>query len=349
MQNRLPWIVVLIAIACGLFFYFHHAAHHSTAPAEEAVVVDAARVTQGNIPIQAHAIGTLVAANNVQITPEIAGHIEKIFFADGGVFVKKDTPLIQLDSASYQAQAESDKANLLYSQTDYQRKVHLGAQGAISRQAIDQALADLKTKQAAAQQSAVALKKMLLRAPFDGVLGKINVSPGDYVTVGQSLVSLTDIQHLHVEYSVSEMYLPQLKIGQTIYLTAAAYPGKKITGTVSFISPTINTTDRTIALYAEVPNVERALTAGLFVNVVQELGMENQALLVPAASLVPTIDGQQVYKIVNNHVQAVTVTIGQRLQNTVQILSGLQPNDVIVVAGQQKLKEGMLVKIGNKL
>lgn len=340
-------IVLLSALAVsGLGIYFFKTKQHeSFAMQDAAVKVHAEHVRQGSIPIVAKAIGTLTAAQHVEITPEISGQVAKIFFQNGGVFVKKGTPLIQLDDSTFRAKLASDKANLIYSQADYRRKMQLGKLGAISQQAIDQALADLKTKQADVEQSQVAVDKMLLSAPFDGVLGKFNISPGDYVSVGQRLVSLTDIQHLHAEYSVAEKFLASLHLGQKIKIYTSAYPGQEFSGTVAFISPTINTEDRTISLYADVPNDERKLTAGLYVNVLQELGKKENALLLPAASLVPMIDGEQIYKIVDKKVQTVTVKTGQRDAQLVEILSGVKPDDLVVVAGQDKLKDGSQVAI----
>lgn len=339
------YFALFLVVAAVIAYGFHHQHKSQLALQTPAVLVNAEKVQQGSVLIAAHAIGTLVAANHIEITPEIAGQVAKIFFQDGGVFIKKGTPIMQLDDATFKAKLESDKANLVYSQTDYKRKMQLGKQGAISQQAIDQALADLKTKTAAMQQSQVNVDKMQLIAPFDGVLGQFNVSPGDYVTVGQKLVSLTNIQHLHAEYSVAENYLPALHLGQKIKITANAYPGREFVGTIAFISPTINTEDRTISVYAEVPNVQHLLTAGMYVNVVHELGKKDHALLLPAASLVPTIDGQQIFKIVGNKVQAVPVKIGQRMENSIEIVSGAAAGDLVVTAGQEKLKDGMLVQI----
>ncbi|EKD54518.1 MAG: acriflavin resistance periplasmic protein [uncultured bacterium] len=340
--------IVIVFISIGILFLGFHFLHHkknNQDARQDALMVDAIKVELGNIPIELQAMGTLVSAKHTEITPEIAGHVAKVFFTDGGVFVKQGTPLVQLDDATFKTKLESDKANLIYSEDDYKRKIFLGKHGAISEQAIDQALADLKTKEAAVKQSQVEVDRMLLTAPFDGVLGEIKVSPGDYVTIGQDIMSLTDLAHLHVEYAVSEKYLPLLKIGQSVKMTTHVYPGKEFTGTIAFISPTINNSDRTISVYAELLNKDHALTAGLFMNVVQELGTEKNTLIIPAASLVPTIEGQEVYKIVNHKAIAVAVTIGQHVENNVQILSGLTAGDVIVLNGQQQLKDGMTVEI----
>lgn len=345
-SRKRTWAIITIALVAAFYVIKHH--HNSQPIMQDKVQVDVEQVKSGSIPIEAHVIGTLVAAKNVQITPEMVGHVAKIYFQDGGVWVKQGTPLVQLDDTSYRAKLESDKANLTYSEVDYHRKVLLGKQGAVSQQAIDQALADLKTKKAAVAESQVEVSKMLLVAPFDGALGKFNISPGDYVTIGQKIVALTDIMHLRVEYSISEKYLSQLKLGQKVRMTTSAYPQETFTGDVKFISPTINNEDHTISLYADVNNDQRLLTSGLFVDLTQELGTENNALIVSEASLVPTIDGQQVYKIINGKALAVSVAIGQRVRNSVQIISGLSVGDNIVIAGQEKLKDGALVQTNKK-
>jgi membrane fusion protein (multidrug efflux system) len=341
-KKRIKFFSVLsLVLVIGICFGIKHYHSNSQAP-ENKVVVEVASVTAGNIPIQAKAVGTLNAAHSIEITPEFTGKVSQIFFTDGS-FVKKGTLLIQLADEVYQSKVDSAKAALFYSETNYKRMYLLGKQGVIARQAIESAQADLKEKQAVAQESQVTLDKMHLTAPFDGVLGKARVSPGNYVAVGQPLVNLTDIQHLRVEYSVSEKYLSQLKLGQSVTITTNAYPGKEFLGKIAYISPTINAEDRTISLYADIPNDDRLLTAGLFVNVVQSLGMQEQAVLIPSESVVATIDGQKVFKIVSGKAISVPVKIGQRNVNNVQILSGLSQGDIVVTAGQEKLKDGTTV------
>jgi membrane fusion protein (multidrug efflux system) len=294
--------------------------------------------------LQEKAVGSLVAAKNMQLTPEVPGQIATILVRDGSL-VKAGAPLIQLDDVVNKAKATSAKAKLTYSEGNYHRMQLLIKKGAISQQAVDQALADLKEKKAIEQESRVLAEKMLIVAPFDGVLGKVKVSTGEHVEVGQPLVSLTDIQNLRVEFNVSEKYLAKLKIGQQVTLTTSAFPGKEFYGKVSYIAPTINTEDHTISIYADVPNQDRMLTAGLFVNVVHLMGEEANVLFIPAVSLVATIDGQQVYKIVDGKAVSVPVKIGHRTTDKVQIMQGLMLDDVVVISGQHKLKDGTSVKL----
>jgi len=331
--------VIIVASAWSVIHY----RSQSAMPLLNTIWVQATKVNESTLPLTAHAIGTLVA-RSVEITPEMAGHVKKILFQDGS-FVRQETPLIQLDDAIYKAKNESANAQLAYSANDYKRKSLLGKQGAITQQAIDQADADLKEKRADAKESEVMLSKMKLTAPFDGIVGKGKVNPGDYVTTGQSVVTLTDVKHLRVEYNVPEKYLPSLKLKQEVKITTATYPGKIFFGNVSFISPTINTENRSVSLYADVPNDSNVLAAGMFVNVMQSLGTDEKVLMIPARSLVPILDGEQVYKVVDGKAYAVTVLIGKRVGEDVQILQGLSPGDSVITDGQLKVKNGIPVKI----
>lgn len=315
----------------------------SAMPAEKAIWVQASTVKESSLPLEARAIGT-ITARSVEITSEVAGHVEKILFQDGAA-VTEGTPLIQLDDSVYLTKYGLAKAKLAYSEINFDRMVQLGKKGAIAKQAIEAAEADLKEKKADAEESKVMVDKMKLTAPFDGIVGKRKVHRGDYVTIGQSVVMITDTKHLHIEYNISEKYLPLLKIGQEVKITAVAYPGKTFTGKVAFISPTITADNRSVSLYASVDNKDNELAPGMFVNVLHSLGTKERVLMIPSRSLVPILDGEQVYKIVDGKAYAVSVLLGQRIEDTVQITQGLAPGDVIITDGQLKVKNGMPVQV----
>lgn len=344
-QTKKKWIIAffVLILMYGIWHFIKNR-HLSTKVPQDSVVVEVEKVKQGKIPLQGQAVGALVAARNVQLTSEVAGQVATILVRDGA-FVKQGTPLIQLDDAVNKAKAESAKANLTFSEANYNRMHLLIKKGAVSQQAVDQALANLKEKKAIEKETRVLAEKMLIIAPFDGALGKIKVNPGEHVTVGQPLVSLTDTKNLRVEFNISEKYLAKVKMGQQVTLTTTSYPGKEFYGKVSFIAPTINTEDRTISIYADVPNQDGVLTAGLFVNVVHLMGEESNVMLIPSVSLVATIDGQQVFKVVNAKAVAVPVKIGLRTTNQVQVTQGLTSNDLVIVSGQHKIKDGAAIKL----
>lgn len=342
-MKKKKFFIISLAVLSAVLWWGSKYYSHSGAVNADTVLVQAKTVQETTLPIETHAIGTLVA-RSVEITPDVAGHVAKILFQDGA-FVKQDTPLIQLDDAIYKAKFDSAKARLGYSENNFRRMTLLGKQGAIAKQAIDQADSDLKEKIADAKENEVILNQMKLIAPFDGVVGKSKVNPGDYVTVGQSVVTLTDTKHLHIEFNVPEKYLPLLKLGQNVDIKTAAYPKKIFSGKVAFISPTINTDNRSISLYAEVPNDANLLAAGMFVDVTLSLGSEERVLVVPSRSLVPVAEGMQVYKIVNGKAYASNVVTGKRTEDTIQILQGLSVGDNVITDGQLKVKNGMAVKV----
>lgn len=335
-------IIALVIVAIGLIWYVRHhlAANNIDMPV---VTVSAMTVQESAVPVDIQAIGSL-SAERVEITPEIAGHVSQILVQDGGQ-VKKGQPIIQLDDSIYKAKLASSKAQLGYSESNYKRMVLLGKQGAIAKQAIDAADADLKQRRAEALENEVMVNKMQMTAPFDGVIGKIKVNPGDYVTVGQSLVTLTDINHLHVEYAVPESYLPQIKMGQEVAVISNTYQGKYFAGKVAFISPEVNAVSRSIQLYAEIPNEDHLLAPGMFVTIKQSLGEEAHAMMVPARSAMAVMDGQQIYKVIDGKAVPVSVKLGMRKDEMVEVTEGLSVGDVIVTDGQIKLRSGSPVKV----
>jgi len=343
MINKKTFIIFgMIAILSGFYFLKHHPTMSS--PLQEAISVEVYKVKTGDIPLSAQSVGTLVAAKSVKMTPEIAGQISKILFQDG-TFVKAGTPLIQLKDEIYKVKLNSVNADLTLSVANYQRMQTLAKKGIISKQEIEKAYADLQEKKSSAREAEVILGKMLLKAPFDGIAGKAQVSEGNFVSPGQELVTLTDTHHLHVEYSIPEKYLSFLKLGQIVKITTSAYPTKLFLGNVAYIAPTINTQDRTIAMYANLKNEDEALLPGLFVNVTHDLRIKPDALLVPVLGVMATIDGQQVFKVIDNKAQAIAVALGQRTETSVEIVKGLVVGDEIVVAGQFKIKDGSTINV----
>ncbi len=335
-------IVAALAVTAALAWYIHYKSASNDMMMPVATVKTAV-VEEASVPLEIKVIGTL-SAKSIEISPEISGHVEDVLVSDGSQ-VKKGQPVIQLDDAIYKAKASSSRGQLAYSESNYKRMVLLGKQGAVSKQAIESAEADLTQKRAEALENDVMVKKMQLLAPFDGVIGKIQVNPGDYVTVGQSMVTLTDTNHLHIEYTVPEAYLPQLKMSQAVVVTSDTYRDKSFTGKVAFISPTINPANRSVQIYAEVDNKDHLLASGMFVTVRQSLGTQARTLMVPARSAVSMLDGQQVYKIVDAKAVPVSVKLGMRKQDMVEVTEGLTAGDVIVTDGQIKLKNGSPVKI----
>ncbi len=338
-------VLVTCIVMLGIGFCVKHFFFRAQPPAFTPSVpwVQASAVLETTMPLEVHAIGSLTA-RSVDITPELAGHVKKIHVQDGE-FVKAGTVLVQLDDAVYQSKLQSAKARLTYSENQFKRLSSLVKRGVVTKQAIDQAESDLKEKRAEARECQVMVDKMKLLAPFDGVLGQLDITVGEYITTGKVVVTLSDRQHLHVAYALPEQYLSKIKLGQSATVTSVVYPDKRFTGQVAYIAPTINASDRSVAIYANLDNAEALLAPGMFVNVVQTMGEAEHAIMIPARSLVPVLGGEQVYKMVAGKALGVKVVVGQRRGDFVQVVSGLAKGDQIITDGQLKVRDGMAVNV----
>lgn len=345
------FIIVLILLAfVGAGYYWRYHVHKTdgiaSKPLNQPNAVSAVRVQQADIPMQIQAVGTLLANQSVFISPEVAGHISEILFREGS-FVTRGTPLIKLDATTQKAKLQSSQADLVLSEIQYKRTEALVKKKMVAQKELDSAKANLQKKQSQVDQDRATLEKMTMRAPFNGYLSKRKISVGDYVTVGQKLLKLVDKDNLRLAYQVPERYQPQLKIGQKVEIRAPALPNQSFVGKVFFISPDIDITSHAVEVQALIPNKQHKLSPGMFIQVKQILGISKNALVIPEQSLIPSVEGQAVYKIVNGKAVGTPIVIGAFFAGRVQVLKGLSANDLIITAGQQKIKDGSPVKVVN--
>ncbi|WED42353.1 efflux RND transporter periplasmic adaptor subunit [Legionella cardiaca] len=312
---------------------------HGRTTEPKPITVETAPVTERVLADQFETIGSLASTDNIDISSELAGQIAAIYFKPGAN-VKKGTLLIQLDATVLKSELASANANLALSETSYERTSELAKRKLASAQALDQALADLREKQNTVKAKQAQLEKLSLRAPFSGTLGSRQVSVGQYVKVGQPLVRLVANQKLRVEYNLPERYLPRLEEGQQVTVVSDAFPGQLYQGFVNYIDPAVDKDTRTIAVEALIDNKQNLLSAGLFVRVRHEFGGKKKRLLIPEESLIPTINGQKVFVLRNAKAVAVRVKTGAHHGAMTEICSGLTIDDVIIVRGQHKLREG---------
>lgn len=289
------------------------------------------------------AVGTLRSQNSVMLRPEVTGRIVEINFNEGGK-VSKGQVLVRLDDSVVRAQLQQAQANLSLANSQYRRAAELSKQGFISKQARDEAASQLQVQQAAAALAKAYLDKTAIRAPFDGLVGLRNVSVGDYVSPGIDLVPIESIDPLNVDFRVPEQFLTQISVGIKLALRFDALPGKTREGVVGAISPLVDVGGRSILLRADVPNADNTLRPGMFARVQLQFA-DDKALVVPETALAPSGESQYVFRVEQGHVKRVAVGIGQRRAGQVEVVSGLQEGDQVVVAGLQKVSDGAAVEI----
>jgi membrane fusion protein (multidrug efflux system) len=190
------------------------------------------------------------------------------------------------------------------------------------------------------------LKDTRIHAPFAGVMGSRQVSPGQVIARNTTLSWLVDLDTLKAEFNVPERFLSQIRVGQAIELIVATYSGQKFPGEVYFISPHVDPSWRTVLVKAYVKNPEQRLRPGMFANLDLTLKVRDQAVLVPEAAITISSDKASLYTVEGGDTaQIKAVTIGIRLAGNVEITSGLQGGELVVVEGIQKIRPGAKVKL----
>ena len=337
-------VLVLLIGVSSIYYHYSHQATVSHQHYSMQVPVQVTKVTSKPMPMTITALGSLIAYNSVQVSPQIAGKVASIEFQPGQ-WVKKGQALIQLDNSIQNAEYNSAKANLQYMQAQYNRAKLLSARGAEASSDLDNSKAQYLVDKALAEEKQVQVEKMVLRAPFSGQMSAALVSQGQYVTVGQSLANIVDRQDLRVQYSVPEAKLALLHLGQNVRITSNAYPKKSFMARVVYISPTVDPATRTLTVWAKVNNQQNLLSPGLFVSVHQTLKTDPHALVIPAESIIASLEGPSVYVVKGHTVYRTPISISARMRSTVAVSKGLKQGEQIVITGLQRLKNGSKVKI----
>ncbi len=306
------------------------------------VAVEVAKVTAERFVDDASAVGSLKSNESVVLRPETAGRIARIGFKDGAV-VGRGAVLIALDAAIQEAELQQARANLALAKSSFERNQELVGRKFLSQQALDSSAATLKVQEAAVQLAEAKVAKTQVRAPFSGMVGLRNVSVGDYVKEGQDLINLEDIRTLRVDFRLPEAHLASLKPGQTVEVLSDATGGTTFKALLDAVDPTVDANSRSISVRARLDNVAGKLRPGMFVRVRLVFGERQQVLMVPEQAVVT--GGQPIlFRIVDGKALPVKVKLGVRRDAKVEIVEGVAEGDVVVTAGQLKLREGTVVR-----
>lgn len=309
-----------------------------------AVTVRVAQATRGNLREEVGAVGTLLANESVMIRPEVDGRIREIHFSEGQS-VAMGAKLVTLDTTEVEAQLKAADADVTLNQSRLRRAEELKEKNFISGQALDDARENLNQSLARQAEIRARLDKLVIRAPFEGVAGVRQVSPGAYVNKGQDIARLEGIGTLKLDFRVPEVFLSRMRPGQEVVLSVDAYPGEQFRGEIYAIEPAVDEQTRTVLLRAKVPNPAVRLKPGQFARVSLLLGTRENAVIVPEQAIVPRGQEFFVFRVVDGKAKLTRVELGLRRPGQAQIASGLDAGDTVVTDGQQRLRDGGAVKV----
>ena len=353
MRKRFLGVAALAIIAAvGWFGWHKDGSTGSAAPAPggpQKIGVEAAYPSVATVSSKITALGTLASNESVMIRPEIAGRITEILFKEGQR-VERNQPLVKLDDAVYVAQLEQAEANLALSKANDERAAKLFKQGAGTEKSRDEAVSKHRVDKAAADLARATLDKMTLRAPFDGIIGLRSVSVGAYVVPGQDLANLEDIDSLKLDFRVPERYLSKVSTGMAVSIVVDAFPERMFSGRIYAINPQVDESGRAIVIRARLDNSDGTLRPGLFARLTLNADEVENAVMLPEETLVPREEGVGVFRVVDDPekgqiVEWVMVKTGYRQDGKVQITTGISKDDLVVTAGQLKIRNGSAVTV----
>ena len=346
-------VAAVIAVIGGIKLWREHAARAAQAhrgPFQ--VSVSAARVVKVSWRSDIHTVASLVATSGVDLTPQLSGQVTGIYF-HSGEHVKKGQRLIQLDDSNQLATLAQDRANETLARINYQRAQHLYAARATSLAALDTARADEQSAKASVANVLATLAKLEVGAPFSGWMGVRQVSLGEYLSPGTEIAALNVWNPLRAEFTVPQIQSGLIQRGQTVYLTVDAFPGRRFQGRITAINSQVNPNTRNVTVEAIVHNPHLRLRPGMFGEARILVGAARKRLAVPTVAVTYSTFGDYVYVIKKqkegSHELQVAVSTpikpGHTHGQLTEILAGLHRGDLVVTAGQIKLRNGTPVVI----
>lgn len=286
-------------------------------------------------------IGNLVARERVDIVSELSGRVTSINFREGQ-FVNKGDILVKLNDDELQVQLTRAEYQYTLLKQRLERQRILLEKDAVSREDYDKVLTEYNVLKQDIEQLKIRIEKMLVRAPFDGVLGFRDISLGAFLQPNSKISTLVDIANLIVEVAIPEKYISDRLLGSDIQFNVEGI-SKDFKAHVYAIDPQIDIRTRTIMIRARYDNRSGNLRPGMSARVSLNTGAGEKNLYVPNQSVVPDVRGRSVWVMRGNKATLIPVQTGTRTVDMLEILSGIQTGDTIITTGLMQLREGLTV------
>jgi len=325
---------------------------------EKSVVVRTQPVKLESIRPKVDSIGTLNAFEEIIISSRIDG-ILNVSNVKEGTPVSPGTVLALVDDTDYKLEVRRDEAALKQAEAtlantrqEYQRKEALLKEELVTRQQFDdistkRALADADVDRAKAALSLARekLARTKIISPLNAFVKEKKVSAGDYVRNGTPLFTLIQIDPIKLNFTVPERDIGKLKKDQQVQFTLDALPGKPFSGVVKTIYPNLEEKTRTLQVEAIVGNKDKLLKPGSFAKVTLFTGDARDSVLIPITSLLYDENKVKVFIVEGERAKELYVKAGTKYGEMMEITEGLKGGEILVVAGQQNLAEGVKVNV----
>ncbi|WP_256644880.1 efflux RND transporter periplasmic adaptor subunit [Thermomonas paludicola] len=309
----------------------------------EAVPVEVAAVSRQSITASYNGTAPLEARGEAQVVAKTSGIALKVL-ADVGQHVSAGQTLVSIDrdrAVLQEAQAEAQVRKL---EANYRRATQLAEQKMVSANDVDQLRFDLDNARAQLRMARLELAYGNVTAPIAGVVASRDIKPGNFVQINTPIFTIVDTSQLEATLNAPEREIEKLKPGQAVELTADALPGKTFSGRIDRVSPVVDAgsgTFRVVCAFAG----DDVLQPGMFGRIKIRYDQRADALVIPRIALLDDDSAPAVYVVRAGKANRVALKLGYDDGPWVEVRSGLQQGDQVVVAGKAALREGSPVKV----
>lgn len=333
-------VVALVLAACGKA----PVANGAPGSAPPPLPVEVSAAFNDTVVDAIVATGQVEALQQIELRPDVEGRVVELLFREGSR-VAAGTPLVKIDDAELKAQVERARADNDLARQSLERTRALLMEKAAAPADLERAEAMSRSSQASLALLELRLARTVVRAPFTGVIGQRLVSLGDYVNSASRLLTLQTVSPQRITFTVPERYAGSLKLGQRVAFRVAALASQSFEARVDFVDPVITLPGRVIAVKALADNAGGALQAGMFIEARLATEVRPTAIIVPEEAVAPTASAAWVWVVEGDTVTRREVELGVRSPGFVEVRTGIELGDRVVVAGLDRLISGARVKV----
>jgi len=362
-------LVFMVVVLGGIFGFWAYKGitmgKMMAAMKQPPVTVSAIKATEETWQPTMHTVGSLVAVHGVTLANELSGVVDKIAF-ESGAAVEKGALLVHLDTSSEDAQLRSLVATVELARQTLDRSKQLRKADANAQSDLDSATSQYDQAVANADNVRATIAKKTITAPFAGRVGIRQVDLGQFLAVGTPIVSLQSLDPIYVNFTLPQQDVKSIHNGQKIIVGIDTYPGVTFEGEITAFDVKLNDDTRSVQVQATFTNADGRLRPGMFASVDVLLPQQEKTVTLPQTAIIYNPYGNAVYVVEEAKDKDGTplkdakgqpeltarqqfVTIGTTRGDQVSIVGGVKAGDLIVTAGQLKLRNGSGVVIDNQV
>lgn len=329
-----------------------------------AISVTTEKVNQDTWDKSLKVIGNIHSNQSIDVTSQMSGQVKEILFTSGQQVNKGDI-LVKLDDALLKSNYKSQLSKVELVRVELMRNKLLLRNNSVSKNSVDKLQAQFNAEGAKLEYISTQIDYMKVKAPFSGSVGIRNIDVGDFINSSTAIVELEDKSKQYVDFSIPELYLHDVKVGQDLQFNSEATNDEVFHGTISAIEPSSDSNTHNIELRA-MANQAVPLEAGMYVDATLITSESDTIVAVPSVAISYTLYGNTVFvldtstKKASEHssndaspfyeykVVQRTVEVGPKQGGYVGVVSGLKEGDVVVTSNQHQLKNSGWVLVNNQ-